>query len=303
MPVVVVALAAGSFAAGATAFAAAAGIAASIAAGATMVGAALTIVGTVTGNAKLAKIGAIVGLAGGIGTMLTAGAEANATAAATSTAGDGATAGAEAVGSAAGDAAAGAAQTFPVAAPGGVDVLPGASGGGMLDSMGSSAGASAATPLTAADLGSQAVDTGMLGSLPDVTDPLAQAQASTTSALDAGSTVTGQSAATSGQAANAFDPNAIVASPNADMSQPQMPTPLGTGTDPGRMAQMAAWVKQNPELAKMALSAGGAAIGNLVPSSKDKAMMDAYKAQSAMSAAQTDALKRKAAWGAGRTTY
>ena len=69
MPVAVVALAAGSFAAGVTAFAAATTLTGMVAAGAVIAGSALTIIGTVTGNQKLAKIGGIIGLAGGIASI------------------------------------------------------------------------------------------------------------------------------------------------------------------------------------------------------------------------------------------
>lgn len=288
MPVAVVALAAGSFAAGATAFAAAATVASTIAAGAMMVGSALTIVGTVTGNAKLAKIGAVIGIAGGIGNMLTAGAEAGATAA--STAGEGA-AGA----GAAGDAAAGGAQTFSVAAPGAVESLPGTvSGSGMLDAGAVANTASAGAPVLE-NAAAAAPPSGMLGSVPgNVTDPLAQAQGSATSAYDAANTAAGQSAASSGMVDSAFDPNVKIPINNAALQA--LPAITSGPAAPGVLSQVSLWAKQNPELARMAISAGGAAVGNLVPSEKDKAMMEAY-------AAQTDALKRKAAWGAGRTTY
>ncbi|HEY5801857.1 MAG TPA: hypothetical protein VIT92_16670 [Burkholderiaceae bacterium] len=69
MPVVAVALAAGSMVAGASALAAGAAGLAAVAAGAMVVGGALSIAGTVTGNAKLAKIGGILSLAGGVGTL------------------------------------------------------------------------------------------------------------------------------------------------------------------------------------------------------------------------------------------
>lgn len=162
----------------------------------------------------------------------------------------------------------------------------------MLDSVASTA-APAATPLTAADLGRMPVDTGMLSSIPEVAaDPLAQAGAtSATSAFDTANTVAGKSTA-----ANAFDAGPSAFTPNADMSMPQ----TGMPGDPGTMQRMAAWAKANPELAKIALNAGGAAIGNLVPSSKDKTMMEAYRAQQAHTAEQTAALKRRALWGSGR---
>lgn len=306
MPVVVVALAAESFIAAAGAYAAATTVAGMVLAGATMVGAALTVVGTVTGNQKLAKIGAIVGLVGGVGSMLSSGADAAGAKAAASTA-DGGTSGIDSAAGAASDAGgavpavdgATGAQTFPVDVPG-ADAVSTAPGTGMIDSTASTA--STAAPITGAPA---TTDTGILGSADPgaLPDPLAATQAGKTSALDAGNTVTGQNAAATGQTGDAFIPGGSV---NADMSMPQTQMPMGTGSlaaDPSTMQQLGTWVKANPELAKMALSAGSAAFGNLVPSPKDKAMMDAYRAQAALTSTQTDALKRKAAWGAGRTTY
>lgn len=299
MPVVVVALAAGSFAAGVTAFAAATTIAGMVAAGAVMAGAAMTMVGTVTGNQKLTKWGAIIGIAGGIGTALTSTAEAGAGAAA----GDTATAGVsdaaagsvtDATAGAAGDAVSGAASDMAGGA--GSNVATG-TGGGMLDA------ASASAPAASAPTGGMG---GMLDAAPGAgvaTDPLAQAQASTTSAFDASKTGAGQAPGNAFQTApagsDAFTPSA---SGNNDMGMPQANVSAGVG-DLGALQQMQAWAKANPELARMALSAAGGAFGSLVPSPRDKAMMDAYRAQAAQTAAQTDAMKRKAAWGSGRTTY
>lgn len=68
MPVLVIAAAVGSFAAGAAIVGAAgATIGAMIVGGAMMIGGALTIVGTLTGNQNLVKIGGILSLAGGLG--------------------------------------------------------------------------------------------------------------------------------------------------------------------------------------------------------------------------------------------
>lgn len=77
MPIIPIIAAVGSFAAGAgiasAAVAAGLGTAAAVGSlvvgGLMMVGAALTIVGTVTGNAKLTKIGGIVSLVGGVGAL------------------------------------------------------------------------------------------------------------------------------------------------------------------------------------------------------------------------------------------
>lgn len=70
MPIIPIIAAVGSFAAGAAiATAATATVGAMVVGGMMMVGAALTIVGTVTGNAKLTKIGGIVSLVGGVGAL------------------------------------------------------------------------------------------------------------------------------------------------------------------------------------------------------------------------------------------
>lgn len=70
MPIIPIIAAVGSFAAGAAvATAAGATVGAMVVGGMMMVGAALTIVGTVTGNAKLTKIGGIVSLVGGVGAL------------------------------------------------------------------------------------------------------------------------------------------------------------------------------------------------------------------------------------------
>lgn len=304
MPVAVIALAAGSFAAGVTAVAAATSVVGLVAAGATMVGAALTMVGTVTGNAKLTKIGAIVGIAGGIGTLATnmaSGASAAATAGAESGVEAAAGGVADAAGSAAADVAADAAGTLPVAAPGGIEALgetaatagnAASTGGGMLD---------AATSSTAANAVSGSTN-----------DLLAQSLQDPTSAFNAGKTAAGQAAG------NAFDAAGTTVGQSATVDAFKAPDLLHPASNsggmlgaiesgssaagsPGFLSGVNAWAKANPELAKMALSGAGTAFGNLVPSSRDKAMMEAYKAQSAASAQQTADAKRKALWGAGRT--
>lgn len=309
MPVAVVALAAGSFAAGASAFAAATTLAGMVAAGATMVGAALTVVGTVTGNAKLTKIGAIVGIVGAVGTglvnMAGAGAEAAAGAGASAAgdvAADVATTGAgEAAASAAGDAI-----TTSAVDLGGTAASN--TGGGLLDAAtnaGTSAApgslieaASSATPQAAGTTGTAAASAGGAGTA---------AQQAGSAAFDAGQTAVGQA-----NTINAFK----AASPLEQLGQggggglldsieshgsainsagPVADTSLLGGI--GNAAQgLQSWAKANPLLAKAALEGGAAFVKGAVPSAQDKAMMDAYKQQA-------ETAKRRAAWGAGRTTY
>lgn len=321
MPVAVIALAAGSFAAAATTFAAATTIAGMVAAGATMVGSALTIVGTVTGNQKLTKIGAIVGIAGGIGSLMNSaasGAEAAAAAAGDTAGSTAAGAAADAAGSA-GAAAGDALTTLPVAAPGGIEAMgssAGSTGTGMLDAVSSSTGGAAAPGGMMNAAGSGSANT------------LTQAIADPTSTFNAGQTATGQAVG------NAFDASATTTGQAGMIDAFKAPTPFqqlgmqnsgngmlasiespamggtastfgnqvaaGSGGFSGALDSVQSWAKANPELAKMALSGVGTVAGNLVPSAKDKAMMDAYKAQAASNTAQTAALNRKALWGSGR---
>jgi hypothetical protein len=87
MPIVVIAAAAATFVEGAALVAAATTIAGTVAAGAMMVGAALTIAGTVTGNDKLTKWGAVIGIAGGFGSLAASAIEGTAATAAADTGG------------------------------------------------------------------------------------------------------------------------------------------------------------------------------------------------------------------------
>lgn len=284
MPVVAVALAAGSFAAGATAFAAATTLAASVAAGAMMAGAALTIVGTITKNPKLAKIGAIISIAGGIGTMainMTSGAASAASAAegAASGAAEVAAGATEGLAAAAGDAAV---QTYGIAQPttdilasaGAVDAAAGAgqaaaSGGGMIES-----------------------------------------------AIKAGADTAGQAAAGATDhltnAAGTFQTKDVLTGSMGDLARPiDIAKPVGVdafavpyavdgAAKTGMLGSISTWARQNPELAKMAMSGVQGLAGSIAPSAKDKAMMDAYRSQQAQTEAQTEALNRRARWGSGR---
>jgi hypothetical protein len=351
MPVAVVALAAGSFAAGAATFAAATTVAGMVAAGATMVGSALTAIGTVTGNQSLTKIGAVVGIAGGIGSWMSSPAAATDAAAGATGAGSGATdaasaagsTGADAAGSAGGvadalgnasEAASNAVTTSPVDLGGTVAQTGG--GSGMLDAApvaGSSAtgsasangmvGGSSVMPNQAPAAPWQAPATSVTG-----IDPAQQYATSTSSALDAGQTSIGQSVG------NAMDTSSTAVGQSLNMNPFKAPTGMLDSTEhyPGAidaaanagagistpisvnpavgsapsgfgatLSQMQEWAKNNPELAKAAMSGTGALFNNLVPSARDKAMMDAYRSQSALTTQQTQASKQKLLWGSGRT--
>lgn len=305
MPIAAVALAAGSFAAGATAFTAATSLAATVAAGAVLAGSALTIVGTISGNQKLAKIGALVGLAGGLGTaaLNLASGSAPSAGAAGSAVKDGASSAAET----AVQLADGAAQTFPVPAPDGIETLSGsagsAPGGGMLDMASGSAGASAAAPAAVAAPATPGAvgaalsgDGGALSLQPSAT-PF-QAANSAGNAFDAANTATGQAGAIDAfRTANPFERLAQQKPIGGNWMDALDTMPVGgaisAAADPSLMSKVQAWAKSNPELARMALVGVGTAASNLVPSEKDKAMMAQYKAQ-------TDAINRRARWGAGR---
>lgn len=297
MPVAVVALAAYSFVgAAAAATAVGATMATMVAAGAVMVGSALTVVGTLTGNQKLTKIGGIIGLAGGIGGLAnsalsgaeTAGSAAADTAgtAATDTATDAAADAATSTATstatdAATDAATSAVTTSPVTPPGGIEPM---AGGGAIDA--NSAVVNPITPPTSAPT-------------PAVTATPTQPPAGAIDAMSTSIPNTFDATATkAGQAAAGADPFNVNASnvtgPDAFKTL-GTPQPLGNvAADPGMLSQMQAWAKANPELAKIAAGTVQGMATNLVPSAKDKAMMDLYKQQS-------DLAKRKQLWGSGRT--
>jgi hypothetical protein len=298
MPVAVVALAAGSFAAGATAFAAATTTLGMIAAGASMVGAAMTIVGTVTGNEKLTKWGSIIGIAGNIGTGLINSAAGEATKAA-------ATAGADAAGNVAADAAAGAAtgaadaataaagtagdalgagmQTFPVAAPPPAAAIS-MDAGGMLGSGAAPAAnaVSAAAPQAASASGAAANSMNVFDA---GSTAVGKAAEGASKVFDAGQTAVGQAGKIAG---------------NADITA-YIPESTGMlGTVKNGMSSMSAWAKANPELAKAALNGVSAVAGNLAPSAKDKAMMEQYRTQNALGKQQAETAATRLRWGSGR---
>jgi hypothetical protein len=292
MPVAAVALAATSFAAGATAFAAATTLAGSIAAGAMMVGGALTIVGTVTSNAKLAKIGGVLSLAGGLGTLaVNAAAEA----------------GKAAVGEVAADAASGVATDAAASAAttgveagnlAGVETAAVDLGGTeqfALNEVGGGASSSLSSPMPMTDVQAQ----GMLNSQVAGPAPLPDAAAiPTTGAAD---TAVGQAAQTNaGQAAQT---NANAAAQTDALNGGWVSAEGGAGynagmavdaiKDPGMFAKFEAWSKANPATAKLLMEGGKGMLGALATSPKDQAMIDYYKANA-------DQIKRKTLWGSGR---
>lgn len=295
MPVVVVAMAASSFAAGVTAFAAATTLAGAVAAGAMVVGGALTIVGTITKNQKLTKIGGILSLAGGIGTMAV-----NAANAGSAVAGEaaGEVAG-EAAAGAAGDAAAGAAAGAGEAATSaiteGVSTQAVDLGMGAVENVATAApsGIESIAP-SAANVAPVAQSQGMLGdAVAKISQPM---QTAGTGTLSTAGTEVGQ--ATAGQAFDTGAGNSFIApSPNADMGMTQMNAQMGAGAAPGgdigMMAKFEAWQKANPQTAKLLLDGSKGMLNTLATSAKDKQMIDYYNAN-------TDAIKRRKLWGSGK---
>lgn len=289
MPVAAVALAASSFTAAAGTFAAAAAagaVGSMVAAGAVMVGSALSIVGTITGNAKLAKIGAVLGIVGGLaGGMSMPGAEtgaSNAAGAAGNAADVAAGAAKEAAADVAGQAAGEAAKTSIVDLTG-TETMP------LQD---------AAQAMPASAPFQQASKTGMLGQAEKAAPPAAQSAIETAAkplaenTLDAGaSTKVGQTFNEAGaKVANATQGNAFDASKIIQGARDQ----ANAVNDPGMFAKFQAWTKENPELAKMVMEGGKGMLGSLVTSPRDQAMIDFYNAQS-------DQINRRKLWGSGRT--
>lgn len=290
MPVVAVAMAATSFVSGAAAFtAAAAGSMAAIAAGATMVGSALTIVGTITGNSKLAKIGGILAIGGLAGSALSSAAGAG-----------------EAAGQVAQGATESAADTISGAvaeagrAAGGADVFAGIGGTSELNILDAASGPGQAQLVSDAASGTQRVglinmkpeDMGFLDS-PEIAalEPSSQiplgADASSSfktmapNAMSAGDTQVAQSLK-----GNPFD--------TADIIRAAREEAAGGRGLAGYFNEFGQWVERNKELSKLGMQGVTAFAGNLVPSSKDKALTSYYDAK-------TEEAKRRALWASGRT--
>jgi hypothetical protein len=283
MPVVAVALAATSFVSGVAAFTAATTIGGMIAAGATIVGSALTIIGTVTGNAKLAKIGGILSIGGMVGTgVVNSMADTAANAAAEGAAQAGAEGAAEAAGgSAINEAAHFSDAAFDAGMPGAASVPPrmaqnAAAGRGLID-----AGMESAGPMT--DVQSQAaVDAAKQTISPvDPAKPFADPGAQ---ALNSAGAEVRQSLDIdpfANESAKLLRQNAA---PPGSLLETSGGTSLG-----GYFDKFGRWVKDNKELAKM----GAEFASGLFPSDKEKAMTEAYKQQTA------DA-RRRALWAQGK---
>lgn len=314
MPVAVVALAAYSFVgAAAAATAVGATMATMVAAGAVMAGSALTVVGTITGNPKLTKIGAIVGLVGGVASLansaMSAGeaagsATSNVASDAPSTAASAAT---DAATNAAGDLAGSAVQTMPVTPPGTVEpmgMLDAGASGPVIQPVANAGGAGAGAAPSAS---APAASGGMLdAAVPAQSATPYDAQAAR-STFDSTQTAVGKSASldafqtNTGSALDSFTPGASKVDAFGGLAS------AGNGlTDPSKLAELQNWVKQNPEMAKVAAGMVQGAAGALVPTPRDKAMMAYYNQQSAVQKAQTDAqiaaMNRKVLWGSGRTS-
>lgn len=268
MPVIVVAVAAGSFAAGAAALATATTLLATVSAGALMVGSALTIAGTITGNSKLTKIGGFISLAGGIGSLASslggaAGSAAGAGAeniapvlaetgaeAAASGAVTGAT-GSEAISGIAGDAAGNAASTS-----------------GLIDA-GVPAAAEAGTAATAAEAASAAAQTGQAATQ--------AAEAVTNPFLSDGPIAFGPNSNT-----GAFVPQnegLLGQLQQFDANNAFAPTTTQSTGMQGYFDKAGQWVKDNKELTKVGLDVVGGVAKGLVPSEQEKAQTAAIKAQ------------------------
>jgi hypothetical protein len=294
MPVVAIAAAASSFAAGAAMMTAAgATMSSMIIGGAMAVGGALTIVGTVTGNAKLTKIGGILGMVGFGAGLVTqtlpgmanaagaaAGTEAAANAGAADAAGQatGQSGAANAAGAGA-DVATSGVETFAVETPT-ASTMPvgGAAPRGMTDVQ-ASAFAKQAAPNSLADVANHAPMATNTSALNQQTlDPGAM-----NVGTDAGGTMQASFSDAGFDAQNGFSPGWT----GANSAQPIPPS------DPSMLSKLQTWAKENPQMAKMAWDGIGGLASNLVMSDKDKAMMEAYRQQVVEA-------KRRALWADGR---
>ena len=289
MPVAAVALAASSFAAGAAAFTAATTIGGMVAAGATMVGSALSIVGTVTGNAKLSKIGGVLALGGMAGTAMI---------------NSSANAAASTAGAAAGEAAT---ETAAAAVEGGAALNEAAqlsdaaieagskTASGMADAASTAAASGApsagmeAVSTVAADSPSSLLQsiTGESTAAQPITNVSATNPYSTGSinVSDAGATQVGQAAEMTG-----LDPETV------KLLRQQTIAQRGgeMGTSSSFLDRASQWVKNNKEMAKLGTDVAGGLIGNLVPS-------DEQKARTELAKQQAELLRRRTLWAQGRT--
>jgi len=273
MPVVVVALAAGSFAAGAAAIATATTLFATVAAGALMVGSALTIVGTVTGNQKLTKIGGYISLAGGVASL------------ANGLAGAGA-------------AGAGAENVAPVLSDTAADVtgtaLTDAAGSVAADSVTGLAGDAANSTLSSGLMDAASATTAAPGA--SLTSGVTDAA---TAAAEAGAQTAGTEAVTQAAStpfvttdASPFAPsgasNAFTApSSNSNgllggieqFDHTSSFVPTEQGGIQGYFDKAGSWIKNNKELAQIGANAVGGLAKGLVPSAQEKAQTDLLRQQ------------------------
>jgi hypothetical protein len=294
MPVVAIAAAAASFATGVGMMTAAgATLGSMVIGGAMAAGAALTIVGTVTGNAKLTKIGGILGMVGFGAGLVTqtlpgmanaagaAGTETAVNAGADAAAGEaaGQSGAANAAGANAADATTSGVETFAVETPT-ASTMPvgGAAPRGMTDVQ-ASAFAKQAAPNSLAEAASQspmATNTSALNT--QTLDPGAM-----NVGTDAGGTMQASFSDAGFDAKHGLSPDWTGAN-----SAPPIPP-----SDPSMLSKLQTWAKENPQMAKMAWDGIGGLASNLVMSDKDKAMMEAYRQQVVEA-------KRRSLWADGR---
>jgi hypothetical protein len=275
MPVAAVAMAAGSFAAGATAFAAATTTLGAIAAGATMIGSALTIIGTVTGNAKLAKIGGVLSIGGMVGTGLINHAAKNAAASAGAAEAGTALAEGGAVNEAAGiaDAVADTGATGIAGAPtAGTDLA--------VDSMQS------AGPMT--DIQAQGLIDRVPPTVADTATGLQQQIGS-----DASNAMVAQAPNTLSTAGTGVEQSLQGSAFDPEMNKLLRQQELVQQGQGGFFDKFGRWVKDNKELVQLG-GEGLKAVGALLPSDKAKAEAEYYKTKS-------EETRRRALWASGRT--
>lgn len=258
MPVVIIAAAAATFVEGAALVAAATTIAGTVAAGAMMVGAALTIAGTVTGNDKLARWGAIIGIAGGLGSLAVGAMEGAATTAAD-------TGGALANTSAADITS----QTAGIAEGENVGSIANAAGSaapqpsGLLPSADQAAAPQALTPPGASppDINANVPAPSPAAATPA---PGATPTATPTSTFNAPAPSTSSSFnAPAPSTTSAFQPGTQAPAPVTDMSTPAP----GTGSSTGFFDSMGRWIRNNDkEIAKAGLQGASGLLTSLAPS-------------------------------------
>lgn len=278
MPIIIIAAAAGSFIAGAAiATAAGATLGAMIVGGAMMVGAAMTIVGTITENKNLARWGAILSIAGGIGSLAIGAFEGVAVAA---------DAGGGIANASAADITA---QTAGVA--------EGESVGSVLN--GAAPGADAATAAAAAPAAGD--PTGLLASQSGPAAPAApavDANVAAPSPVAATPDATSSFNAPAPQSPNAFQPgaqsttSAFNPAPVSDAAAPVPGTAPGAGSSTGYFDAAGRWIRQNPEAARAAFNGVGLLASSVVP----KPLNAEQRARAALYQREADKMDPNSAW-------